>query len=176
MKYLRNSWSVVKIGTTDSQRKLFYLLNREKERLRRSGVVPSTEVLAHNLQANAREIEDMEQRLYYGDVSLEEPQYEDGVSLMDTIESDEDIEDAVIEKEYRERLLKLLGIFRMRLNAKERFIFDHRFMAETSLTLAEIGEHFKTSKEAVRQMETRIWKKLTIVLTPSRIGLSRQSA
>src|SRR5208283_4601881 len=85
LKYLMDSWSMVKIGTKDTQRKLFYSLNREKEKLERSGVIPSAEVLADNLKVGSADIEDMEERLYYGDVSLEAPQHGDGDLLMDTI-------------------------------------------------------------------------------------------
>jgi RNA polymerase sigma-32 factor len=63
LKYLMDSWSMVKIGTKDSQRKLFYSLNREKEKLERSGIIPAAEVLAHNLGVSTAAIEDMEQRL-----------------------------------------------------------------------------------------------------------------
>ena len=108
LKYLMDSWSIVKVGTKDSQRKLFYSLNKEKEKLERSGVQPTSQVLAESLEVSVRDVEDMEKRLYHGDVSLEDPLYEGGEEIMDTISSDEDIEETVAGKErdeiFRDRL------------------------------------------------------------------------
>jgi RNA polymerase sigma-32 factor len=160
LKYLMDSWSMVKVGTKDSQRKLFYSLNKEKEKLERSGITPSIEVLADNLHASTVEIEDMEMRLYHGDVSLEAPQYEDRDPLIDTIGSGEDIEETLIEKDHTEKLHKRLDDFKKKLSEKECFIFDNRIMADAPLTLREIGERFSTSRESVRQIQVRISKNL----------------
>lgn len=156
LKYLMNSWSIVKIGTKESQRKLFYRLNRARERLEMSGITPSAEVLAGNLDASVAEIEEMEQRLYHGDVSLEASQYGEGDSLMNTIGSGEDIEKTLIEKDNTEALHKRLGDFKKRLTEKECFIFDNRMVAENPLTLREIGEQFNISRERVRQIQAKI--------------------
>ena len=169
LKYLMDSWSMVKIGTKDSQRKLFYSLNREKEKLERSGIIPSAEVLADNLEVSTAEIEDMEQRLYHGDVSLEAPQHEDGDPLMDTIGSGEDIEETLIEKDYTEVLHKRLDDFKKQLNEKECFILDNRIMAEDPLTLREIGERFNTSRESVRQIQAKISRNLARNLRSSEL-------
>jgi RNA polymerase sigma-32 factor len=169
LKYLMDSWSMVKIGTKDSQRKLFYGLNREKEKLERSGIIPSAEVLGDHLEVSTADIEDMEQRLYHGDVSLEAPQHGDGDALMDTIGSGEDIEETLIEKDYTEMLHKKLGDFKKLLNEKERFILDNRIMAENPLTLREIGERFSTSRESVRQIQAKISRNLASNLRSSDI-------
>jgi RNA polymerase sigma-32 factor len=172
LKYLMNSWSVVKIGTKDSQRKLFYSLNREKEKLERAGIIPSAEVLADNLGASTADIEDMEQRLYHGDVSLEAPQHGDGDPLMDTIGSGEDIEETLIEKDDTEVLHGRLGDFKKQLNEKECFIFDNRMVADDPLTLREIGEHFNTSKESIRQIQAKTLRDLARNLKSSEIRSS----
>ena len=151
---------MIKIGTRNAQRKLFYSLNREKERLERSGVIPSADVLAENLQVSSADIEDMEQRLYHGDLSLEAPQYGDGGLLVDMIGSGEDIEEILIEKDYMEVLQKRLGHFKEQLNVKECFIFDNRIMAEDRLTLREVGERFSVSRESVRQIQAKISRNL----------------
>jgi RNA polymerase sigma-32 factor len=160
LKYMMDSWSMVKVGTKDSQRKLFYSLNREKERLERSGITPSTEVLAENLESSTAEIKDMEQRLYNGDVSLEAPQHGEGDSLMDTLGSGEDIEETVIEKDQTDMLHRRLGNFKEQLSEKECFILERRIMAEEPLTLREIGERFSTSRESVRQIQAKISRNL----------------
>jgi RNA polymerase sigma-32 factor len=161
LKYLMDSWSIVKVGTKDSQRKLFYGLNKEKEKLEKSGITPSTQLLADHLDVSEEDIEDMERRLYNGDVSLEDQLYGGGEEVMDTISTDEDIEETVAEKERREILQKRLADFKDLLNDKERYILEHRIMAEDPITLREIGERFNTSRESVRQLQTKITKNLT---------------
>jgi RNA polymerase sigma-32 factor len=169
LKYLMDSWSMVKIGTKDTQRKLFYSLNREKEKLERSGIIPSAEVLANTLEVSTANIEDMEQRLYHGDVSLEAPQHGDGDPLMDTIGSGEDMEETLIEKDYTEMLHKKLADFKKQLNEKECFILENRIMAENPVTLREIGERFNTSRESIRQIQVRISSNLARHLRSSEI-------
>ena len=169
LRYLMNSWSMVKIGTKDSQRKLFYSLNREKKRLEKSGIIPSAKVLADSLKVSSTDIEDMEQRLYHGDVSLEAPQHGDGDPLIDTIGSGEDIEETLIEKNHTEILHEKLGDFKKHLNEKERFILDNRIMAENPLTLREVGERFSTSRESVRQIQAKISRNLAKHLKSSDI-------
>ncbi len=169
LKYLMNSWSMVKIGAKDSQRRLFYSLKREKEKLERAGIIPTTEVLADNLGVSTADIEDMEQRLHRRDVSLEAPQHGDGDPLVDTIGSGEDTEETLIEKDYTEVLHKRLDEFKKLLNEKECFIFENRIMAEDPLTLREIGERFNTSRESIRQIQAKLSKNLAINLRSSEI-------
>lgn len=161
LKYLMDSWSIVKVGTKDSQRKLFFCLNKEKEKLEKAGVSVSAEVLAENLDVSAADIEDMELRLYNGDVSLEDTLYGGGEEIIDTIASGEDIEETVAEKERREMLKDKLADFKKLLNEKERFILEHRIMAEDPITLREIGERFNTSRESIRQLQAKISRNLT---------------
>jgi len=161
LKYLMDSWSIVKVGTKDSQRKLFYGLNKEKEKLEKSGITPSTEILANHLDVSPADIEEMERRLYNGDVSLEDQLFGSNEEVMDTLSTDEDIEETVAEKEKREIVQKKLVEFKKLLNEKERYILDHRIMAEDPITLREIGERFNTSRESVRQLQTKITKNLT---------------
>ncbi len=161
LKYLMDSWSVVKVGTKDSQRKLFFSLNKEKERLEKSGITPSAEILAGNLDVTIADIEDMEKRLYNGDVSLEDPLYGGGEEVLDTLSSDEDVEETVAEKEKREIFQKSLLEFKKVLSEKERYILEHRIMAEEPVTLREIGERFNTSRESIRQLQSKISRNLT---------------
>lgn len=160
LKYVMDMWSMVKIGTKDSQRKLFYSLKRERDRLERAGITPSSAILAERLDTSTAEVEDMELRLYSGDVSLEAPQYGEGDPLIDTIGSDEDIEETLIKKDSQEVLQRKLTDFKGLLSEKERFILDNRIMAETPLTLREIGKRFNTSRESVRQIQVKISKNL----------------
>jgi RNA polymerase sigma-32 factor len=161
LKYLMDCWSIVKVGTKDSQRKLFYGLNKEKEKLEKLGITPSAQILADHLDVSEADIEDMERRLYNGDVSLEDQLYDGGEEVMDTLSTDEDIEETVAQKERAELLGKKLADFRALLNEKERYVLEHRIMSEEPITLREIGERFNTSRESVRQLQTKITKNLT---------------
>ena len=169
LKYLMDTWSMVKIGTKDSQRKLFFSLNKEKEKLEDPASSLPQKSLPTTLMPARAEIEDMELRLYHGDVSLEAPQDGDGDPLMDTIGSGEDIEETLIEKDTAEMLHKRLGDFKKRLSEKECFILDNRIMAEDPLTLREIGQRFNTSRESVRQIQVKISKNLARNLRSSEI-------
>jgi RNA polymerase sigma-32 factor len=169
LKYIMDSRSLVKIGTKDTQRKLFFSLNKEREKLERLGIVPSAQMLADNLDVSTSDVEDMEMRLRNSDVSLEEPQFGDGEPLMDTIGSGEDIEEKVAEKEKREILERRLGEFKRLLSEKERFILENRILAEEPATLREIGDRFNTSRESIRQMQAKIAKSLARNLRASEL-------
>lgn len=160
LKYIMDSWSLVKIGTTQSQRKLFYRLNKEKQKLEALGVYPAPQLLASNLDVKEEEIEDMEKRLAYTDVSLEAPLYEEGEdTVMDIIKTDENIEDVIADKERGEILSGKVMEFKKTLNEKEVYIFEKRIMAEEPMTLQEIGAKFKISRERVRQIEKKVLNK-----------------
>jgi len=161
LKHLVDSWSVVKIGTKDCNRKLFYHLNKEKERLKEAGLDLSVQLLAENLGVRPKDVEDMEKRLSGRDLSLEGPLYEGGEEFMDTIASGEDIEETVAEKQEKEMLQERLGEFKKLLDERERFILECRIMAEEPATLGEIGERFNVSREWIRQLQVRISTSLT---------------
>jgi RNA polymerase sigma-32 factor len=160
LKYIMDSWSIVKVGTTQSQRRLFYRLKKEKKKLEAIGVFPAPQLLASTLDVKVGEVEDMEKRLSYTDISLEHPVYEEGEeTFMDMIRTDDNIEEVVAAKEKKEILERKILEFKKMLNDKELFIFEHRIMIEEPLTLQEIGEQFKISRERVRQLENRVLKK-----------------
>lgn len=161
LKYIMDSWSLVKVGTTQGQRKLFYRLNKEKQKLEARGISPAPKLLASTLDVREEEVESMEKRLAYTDISLESPIHEDGDdTLMDTIRTGENIEEIVAGKEKKEIITQKMEEFRKTLNEKELFIFNNRVIAEEPLTLQEIGERFNISRERVRQIENRVVKKL----------------
>ncbi|MDD3846691.1 MAG: RNA polymerase factor sigma-32 [Syntrophorhabdaceae bacterium] len=160
LKYIMDSWSLVKVGTTQSQRKLFYRLNKEKQKLEALGMFPAPALLASNLDVKEEEIEEMQKRLAFTDVSLDSPIHEEGDdTMMDMMKGGDDVEEVVADREKREILALRVKEFKKDLNDKEVFIFDHRIMAEEPLTLQEIGEQFKISRERARQIENRVIKK-----------------
>lgn len=160
LKYIMDSWSIVKVGTTQSQRRLFYRLKKEKKKLEAIGVFPAPQILADTLDVKVTEVEDMEKRLSYTDISLEHPIYDEGEeTFMDMIKADDNIEEVVAAKEKKEILERKIFEFKKMLNDKELFIFEHRIMIEEPLTLQEIGEQFRISRERVRQLENRVLRK-----------------
>lgn len=160
LKYIMDSWSLVKVGTTQGQRKLFYRLNKEKQKLEALGVYPAPKLLARTLDVKEEEVEDMEKRLAYTDISLEAPVHDESDdTIMDMMKSGENVEEVVAEKEKSEIIAKKVAEFKKTLNEKELYIFEQRIMAEESSTLQEIGVRFNISRERVRQIENRVLKK-----------------
>ncbi len=160
LKYIMDSWSLVKVGTTQGQRKLFYRLNKEKQKLEALGVYPAPKLLARTLDVKEEEVEDMEKRLAYTDISLEAPVHDESDdTIMDMMKSGENVEEVVAEQEKSEILAKKVAEFKKTLNDKEIFIFEQRIMAEEPFTLQEIGARFSISRERVRQIENRVIKK-----------------
>jgi RNA polymerase sigma-32 factor len=160
LKYIMDSWSLVKIGTTQSQRKLFYRLNKEKQKLEALGIFPAPKLLASNLDVKEEEVVDMQKRLAYGDVSMETPIHDEGDdTIMDMMSSDENVEEIVAEKEKDAIIVARVKEFKKTLNEKELYVFEHRILSEEPITLQEIGAHFNVSRERARQIENKVVKK-----------------
>ena len=160
LKYIMDSWSLVKIGTTQSQRKLFYRLNKEKQKLEALGIFPAPKLLASTLDVKEEEVEDMQKRLAYGDISMETPIHDEGDdTIMDMMRSDENIEEIVAEKEKDSIIVSRVKEFKKTLNEKEFYIFEQRILSEEPITLQEIGAHFSISRERARQIENKVLKK-----------------
>jgi len=160
LKYIMDSWSLVKIGTTQSQRKLFYRLNKEKQKLEALGIFPAPKLLASTLDVKEEEVEDMQKRLAYADVSMETPIRDEGDdTIMDMMRSDENVEEIVAKKEKDAIIVSRVREFKKTLNEKELYIFDQRILSEEPLTLQEIGAHFNISRERARQIENKVIKK-----------------
>jgi RNA polymerase sigma-32 factor len=162
IRYMIANWRMVKIGTTQAQRKLFFNLTKEKDRLEREGFAPSVKLLASKLQVKESEIIEMEQRLGSSDVSVDAPlPGSDGDASLLTVLPDDMLspEDLLIEHESRTLLSESFSQFRPTLKEKERVIFDKRMIAEEKATLNEISLLLGVSAERVRQIEEKIkWK------------------
>ncbi len=171
LKYIRNNWSLVKIGTTESEKKLFYGLEKEKRRLEAKGIIPVPQLLASNLDVKEEDIEDMERRLSMADVSLDQPAYDEGEeTMMDMVKTDRDIEDVVEEREKKSIAARKIAEFRGMLNERELYIFEHRVMTDEPMTLQEIGDHFNISRERARQIEKGVSTKVSTYLIGSGKG------
>ena len=168
LKYIRNNWSLVKIGTTENEKKLFYGLQKEKRRLEAKGIIPAPQLLAKNLDVKQEDIEDMEKRLSLTDVSLDQPLYEEGEeTMLDMVKTDKSVEDMVEEREKQKIAAQKIAEFRGMLNERELYIFEHRTMTDEPMTLQEIGDHFGISRERARQIEKGVSFKVSAHLIGS---------
>jgi RNA polymerase sigma-32 factor len=162
LKFIMDNWRLVKIGTTQGQRKLFFKLKKEKQKLIEQGFDPKPKLLSEKLGVSEKEIVEMDQRLDGWDVSLDAPLKDD--SDTDRIEflgaSNESAEDQVAKKE-TEMLLRLkIEEFRKKMTPRELEIFDLRIFSDDPVTLQEIGDRYGISRERVRQVEKNIIKKI----------------
>ncbi len=162
LKFIMDNWKLVKIGTTQAQRKLFYNLKREKEKLRALGFEPGPKLLAEVLQVREEEVIEMDQRLGGWEFSLDAPLKEGSdeyhKNFLPTTEPA--VEEILAQSELKDMFRRKLAQFRQNLNDKELDILDLRLLAEKPLTLHEIGARHHISRERVRQIEDRLIKRL----------------
>ena len=168
--FIIKSWSLVKIGTTQAQKKLFYKIGKVRKALESEGDSEKKyELLAKNLDVAKSDIIEMEQRMSSRDFSLDAPFDEDHeLTHLDLLQENSlNQEEALVreeEKEIRER--EVVNAMK-RLNEKEVYVIKNRIMADSPLTLQEIGNHLKLSRERVRQIESEALKKLKKEINPN---------
>jgi len=163
IKFIMDNWRLVKIGTTQAQRKLFFKLNKEKQKLIEQGFDPETKLLSERLGVTENEIVEMEQRLDGWDVSLDAPisDADSDTKGIEMLSADsESAEDRMAKKQVEDMMRDKVSDFRKKLNERELDIFDRRIFTETPVTLQEIGEQYHISRERVRQIENNIVKKM----------------
>jgi RNA polymerase sigma-32 factor len=164
LRFILNNWRLVKLGTTQAQRKLFFNLNKEKARLSAMGIEPSASEIAQRLGVEEQEVTDMDRRLSSGEMSLDAPVGDtegravSRLEMMPTTVSGPDM--AVAEGEIQRMVKEKLADFRTTLKGKDVQIFDQRLVAEEPLTLQELGDKFGISRERVRQLEARLTGRL----------------
>jgi RNA polymerase sigma-32 factor len=161
--FIIKTWSLVKIGTTQAQKKLFFKIGKVRKALESNAQNEKKyELLANDLNVAKEDIIEMEQRMSSRDFSLDAP-FDEGHELthLDLLQEDSpDQEEALVqaeEKKIRER--EILNAMK-RLNEKEVYVIKNRIMTDTPLTLQDVGNHLKLSRERVRQIEGEALKKL----------------
>jgi RNA polymerase sigma-32 factor len=162
LKFIMENWKLVKIGTTQTQRKLFFNLAKERDKLIAQGFNPEPRLLAERLDVKEKEVEEMTQRLGGGEISLSAPVGESGKEVYGSFLPDNQMaaDDRLSEIENRELLLEKLEKYRETLSGKELDVFDSRIMAETPVTLQELGNKYHISRERVRQIQEKIIKNI----------------
>src|SRR5262249_44459357 len=123
IRYIMNNWRLVKVGTTQAQRRLFFNLQKERERLDPEGIDPAPQ----RLDVKEKEVVEMEQRLAARDVSVDAPVDEGGdATLLDFLPSHEQTADAVADEEYHRLIRRTADEFRQTLKGKDLVIYERR--------------------------------------------------
>lgn len=165
--FIISTWSLLKIGTTQAQRKLFFKLNQAKSAIKNMIGEDDLPATSQALDVKESEIVEMEQRMR-GDFSLDSEMADgEGSTLLETLaDSRMNQEEALAENQEAARLEREVSSIMARLNEKERFVIERRVTAEEPLTLQEIADHFSISRERVRQIEEGALKKMKSFLSP----------
>jgi RNA polymerase sigma-32 factor len=165
LKFIIDNWSLVKIGTTQAQRKLFFRLKKEKGRLEALGFNPGPKLLASTLDVRKEEVSEMDQRLEGRDLSLNSPLEEDTrQTYLDMLPAGEILEDRVADLQFKEIFGQKIQEFSLALKGKESFLLENRLLAENPLTLQEAGDRLHISRERARQIEKMVLEKLKVFL------------
>jgi RNA polymerase sigma-32 factor len=163
LKFIMDNWRMVKIGTTQAQRKLFYNLNKERQKLITQGFDPDTAVLADRLGVKTEHIVEMQQRLDSTDVSLDAP-LGDESGASSRIEHlparGPGIEESMAVNEIAGLVRTQMRDILPSLSEKEIYILEHRLLTDAPITLREIGDRYTITRERVRQLEVRLLQKL----------------
>ncbi len=162
LKFIMDNWRLVKIGTTQAQRKLFFSLNKEKKLLESQGFEPETKLLAQRLQVKESEVIEMSQRMGGGDVSLESPVRSDSEDEQKSFLPSEGpgIEEMVAGTQMKEKIADMLSVLKEKLNDKETMILEERLLTDDPITLQNIADKFAISRERVRQIEVNLLHKM----------------
>jgi RNA polymerase sigma-32 factor len=163
LKFIMDNWRLVKVGTTQAQRKLFFNLKKEQERLIREGHEPGLGLVAERLGVSEGEAREMDLRLNAGrEISLDAPVGPDsGQTQVSLLPSQEEGADSFLaDAQFREMVSDKLERFRETLSDRELVILEKRLLTEDPVTLQELGEEFGVSRERVRQLEERLKKTL----------------
>lgn len=158
------NYSLVKLGTTQAQKKLFYRLRKEQANLEREGIAPPQrlKLLASRLDVREKDVIEMQQRMGGRDVSLDAPTStdDDQTHMQFLADGREGVDDTLADSEQRTHFKRILEEFSGTLQGRDKVFFVDRLIAEKPKTLQELGESFGVSKERARQIEEKIKKRL----------------
>lgn len=165
-EYLMRQFSMVRIGTTANQRKLFYQLQRQKQELEKMSSPENIALLSSKLGIPEDEITEMAQRLSSRDLSLDKPAsgHDESATPLSALLKKEDgslpLDEQMALEEQLSLLMQTVSNLRNSLTEKEKILLEERILSDDPLTLQEIGDKYKISREAVRQTEARLMKKI----------------
>jgi len=162
LKFIMDNWRLVKIGTTQAQRKLFFRLKKEKQRLASEGFDPKPKLLSERLGVTEQEVTEMDQRLDRWEVSLDSPVKEgsDNERIEFVPTQTPSAESQVGKKQMEAIIHEKLASLRKDLSDREIYILENRVFSDSPATLQEIGERYDITRERVRQIENGMIKKI----------------
>src|SRR3989338_8294906 len=158
LKYILDNFRLIKIGTTKTQRRLFYNLMREKRKIEGMGIHPSSRLLAERLEVPQYEVEEMSKRLAQSEVHLDAPVGHDTEAVLSDFIADDDVplDEKIAKEEIQDKFREKLTEFAKTLGPREQKILRERLLAEVPITLQHIADDYGISRERVRQIEARI--------------------
>ena len=162
LKYIIDNFRLVKVGTTQAQKKLFFNLMKEKEKIEALGVKATPKLLADRLEVKEAEVTQMEVRMEGREVELDAPKagFETGRRLDDLQDQSASAPDQIEQSELHDVLIKNLDAFTQTLNDKEKQVFQDRLFNEIPATLQDIADQYGISRERIRQIENRVIEKM----------------
>lgn len=162
LKYILDNFRLVKIGTTQAQKKLFFNLMKEKDRIEKLGFRATARLLSNTLDVKESEVQEMEIRLGQREYELDAPHGADSDRLnMDFVAAAGEPADEAIERgQLKDILMKNLEEFTRSLGDKEKNVFSSRLFSAVPSTLQEIAEQHNISRERIRQIEGKVVKKM----------------
>jgi RNA polymerase sigma-32 factor len=167
--FIIKNWSLVKIGTTQAQKKLFYKIGKVRKALEADQEKDEKyELVANDLNVSKKDVLEMEQRMASRDLSLDAPiDANQELTHFDLLkETSPNQEEVLGEEEEKTILEKGVRVAMKRLNEREEYVVRNRIMADSPRTLQEIGSHLRLSRERVRQIESEALKKLRREIAP----------
>ncbi len=166
LRFILDNWRLVKIGTTQAQRKLFFNLKKEKAKLEALGYAAEPKQLAEAMGVKEKEVIQMDQRMSNWEASLDTPlRGDDERSLMDVLpQKEERIDKTLAKRELQTLVNKKLKEFKKTLKNKELYLYEHRLLAENPATLQEIGDNYGITRERARQIEEKLLRKIKTYL------------
>ena len=162
LKYILDNWRLVKIGTTNKRRKLFFRLEKEKARLEAMGIIPGPKLLAKQLGSTEAEVIEMTQTMEHGDLSLDAASNdEQGPALIDIIPDQASSAEELTSREELQTIVShKIEKFKTKISERERVILEERLLGEKPATLQDIASKFNKTREAIRYTEKNLIKKL----------------
>jgi len=162
LKYILQNWRLVRIGTTEVQKKLFFRLSKERERLEKLGEIATPKLLADQLNVKEKEVVEMTQRLDRPEASLDAPAGPDSDTSLGHLlpSAQEGIDEILAQKQLKALFQRKLKAFSKTLKAREAEILSERILSERPKTLEALSRKYAVSKERIRQVEANLIKKL----------------
>ena len=162
LKFLLDNARLVRIGTTNTRRKILRNLGREKQKLEAKGITPTSRLLAENLGVDERELIEVQEGMSGADISLDAPVKDEGSTpLVDTLNlMEEAVDEKIVQGEFRDMLEKKFEEFEETVSERDQIILRKRLIAESPYTLQQIADMYGVSREAIRVAEKKLTGKL----------------